>query len=151
MQRLEVSGAVRPLCGSLGVKGLTTVLPISRGLKSKLTLNQTCTLPVFIKQIHSCKKKACNVHSSKYDRNTFQGFTTFWIRCHKQRVSAIVTTIVWGRRHGTGVRVEIGDKILVWSFFEILLGVWNFEVTDTVNYRQTDRMTNSSVHSFVGK
>jgi len=26
MQRLEVSGAVRPLYGSLGVKGLTSVL-----------------------------------------------------------------------------------------------------------------------------
>ena len=24
MQRLDVSGAVRPICGSLGVKGLTT-------------------------------------------------------------------------------------------------------------------------------
>ena len=29
MQSLEVSGAIRPLCGSLGVKGLIPVLNVS--------------------------------------------------------------------------------------------------------------------------
>ena len=31
MQRLEVSGAVRPIYGSLGVKGLTRILALDHG------------------------------------------------------------------------------------------------------------------------
>ena len=36
MQRLEVSGAVRPLQGSLGFKGLKTTCSLARGAKTSI-------------------------------------------------------------------------------------------------------------------
>ena len=44
MQRLEVSGVVRPLYGSLGVKGLTTQPHLAPRLKRVYSYN--CTPPL---------------------------------------------------------------------------------------------------------
>jgi hypothetical protein len=41
MQRLEVSGAVRPLCGSLGVEGLIQLVPTKGGELCDWTVGPT--------------------------------------------------------------------------------------------------------------
>ena len=84
MERLKVSGAVRPLYGSLGVKGLMEVFTATGKLK-KFFFRQLDMLDVCVRGSHKRLQYTgrfiiFSVNKNIYNRKTKEPTLTFWRR-----------------------------------------------------------------------